>query len=304
MTTLTEGQHAGEFIVSENEGHLSREIVTVASGQNLKAGTVYGRIGRQLAAAPIPAVVGTGNGTLYGLKAGPNVQSGNYVIKCTAIAANAGTFSVTAPDGKALPDATVGVPYKSTHLDFTLNDGSTDFAVNDTFTVAVTAGGTPVVVGTGNGTISGITMGRKTQTGTYRLECTAAATNGGTFKVVAPNGAALPNATVGTAFADEQINFTINDGSSDFVVGDYFHVVVAQGSKKVTALAPSAVDGSEVAAGLLFDNTDATSGDKKAVGIERNAEVNKAELIWPAGITAAQQDVALLNLATQNVVAR
>lgn len=38
MTTLTEGKHAGEFIISEANGTLSREVITVASGQNLVDG--------------------------------------------------------------------------------------------------------------------------------------------------------------------------------------------------------------------------------------------------------------------------
>ncbi len=44
MTTLTETLHAGGFIVSEANGHLSREVVTVASGESLKAGAVLGKI--------------------------------------------------------------------------------------------------------------------------------------------------------------------------------------------------------------------------------------------------------------------
>ena len=44
MTTLTQGQNAGEFMVSEGNGHISRETVTLASGQNLKAGAVLGKV--------------------------------------------------------------------------------------------------------------------------------------------------------------------------------------------------------------------------------------------------------------------
>lgn len=44
MTTLTEGRHAGEFIKSEASGARSRENVTLASGQDLGAGAVLGKI--------------------------------------------------------------------------------------------------------------------------------------------------------------------------------------------------------------------------------------------------------------------
>ena len=44
MTELTEGRHAGEFIVSEANGSRSREHVTVVLGQTLNAGDVVGKI--------------------------------------------------------------------------------------------------------------------------------------------------------------------------------------------------------------------------------------------------------------------
>jgi hypothetical protein len=46
MTQLTEGQHTGEFILSEAEGSLSRETVTltVANGVVQQAGTVLGKL--------------------------------------------------------------------------------------------------------------------------------------------------------------------------------------------------------------------------------------------------------------------
>jgi hypothetical protein len=91
-------------------------------------------------------------------------------VKCTAAAANAGTFSVTTPGGKALPSATVAVAYASRHLNFTINDGATDFIVNDQFTVTVSTTA-PVVSGTGNGTISGLSLGPDAKCGRYKLTC-------------------------------------------------------------------------------------------------------------------------------------
>lgn len=40
-TSFTEGKHDGEFILSEANGTLSRETITVASGQNLVDGQVF-----------------------------------------------------------------------------------------------------------------------------------------------------------------------------------------------------------------------------------------------------------------------
>jgi hypothetical protein len=44
MTTLTETGHAGGFLLSEANGSRSRDVVTIVSGQNLKAGAVLGKI--------------------------------------------------------------------------------------------------------------------------------------------------------------------------------------------------------------------------------------------------------------------
>jgi hypothetical protein len=40
MTVLTEGQHTGEFLVSEANGTLSREVGVLLSGQDVKDGRV------------------------------------------------------------------------------------------------------------------------------------------------------------------------------------------------------------------------------------------------------------------------
>lgn len=40
MTVKTEGFHAGHFIISEANGHRSREVVTVKQGEVLNAGAV------------------------------------------------------------------------------------------------------------------------------------------------------------------------------------------------------------------------------------------------------------------------
>jgi hypothetical protein len=44
MTVINESRHAGEFMVSEANGHRSREVVTIASGAALEAGTVLGKV--------------------------------------------------------------------------------------------------------------------------------------------------------------------------------------------------------------------------------------------------------------------
>jgi hypothetical protein len=61
MTTKTEGTHAGGFLVSEANGLRSREQIVIASGQNLVAGAVLGKItsGGEYAAYDNAATDGT-----------------------------------------------------------------------------------------------------------------------------------------------------------------------------------------------------------------------------------------------------
>ena len=75
-------------------------------------------------------------------------------------------------------------------------------------------------------------------------------------------------------------------------------------SGKYEALAPAAVDGSETAAGILYDAVDASAADAEGVAIVRLAEVNAAELVWPEGITGPEQTTALGELAALNIIAR
>lgn len=44
MAIQNETTHAGEFLLSEGNGNISREQVVIASGENLAAGAVVGKI--------------------------------------------------------------------------------------------------------------------------------------------------------------------------------------------------------------------------------------------------------------------
>jgi hypothetical protein len=318
MTALTEGQHAGEFILSQSDGGRSRESITVLSGQNLEAGEVVGRVNKAVGKADIPAVVGTGNGVMSALFAGPEVEVGNYVVTCTAAVANGGVFSVVTPSGDALPNLTLTpgaggtTTYRSRHINFSITDGSTDFIVTDAFTIAV-ATGAPTVVGTGNGTISATSLGPDAKTGQYRVECIEAITNGGAFKVVSPDGDEIAVGYIvagagGTLVLanQRQLNLTITDGSTDFAVGDFFEVFAYNqlAGGKVVEWDPTTYDGRDIVAGVLYDNVDASLADKAGVIVARDAELRKNDLKWATAITAAQKESAYLDLAKLRLIAR
>jgi flagellar hook protein FlgE len=84
-----------------------------------------------------PAYGGTnaGNGTVSALAA----ASGTVAQTVTMTATSATTFSVVGSVSGNLGTATVGVPFTSSQLDFTINAGSTAFATGDTITVPTTA---------------------------------------------------------------------------------------------------------------------------------------------------------------------
>lgn len=318
--TLTEGQHAGEFILEERDGvgSPSRETLTVLSGQNLKAGAVVGRVTKGVGRCSTPAVVGTGNGTMSKVFAGPETQKGNYVVTCTAAVTNGGVFSVVNPSGKALPSLTLTpgaggtTVYTSREINFSITDGSTDFVVDDVFTIVVDTTA-PAVIGTGNGTISGLSLGPDAKPGNYRVENIEAILNGGAFKVVGPDG---DEVAVGYIVAgaggtlvlanQRQLNLTITDAATDFVVGDAFNVAVFNelNGGKAVAWNPTTFDGRDDVAGVLYDNVDATLADLAGVIIARDAAVMKSALQWAAAITAAQKESAYRDLAARGVVAR
>lgn len=219
MTTLTEDFHNGGFIVSQAENTRSKDQITILSGQNLKAGTVLGKL------------------------------------------------------------------------------------LNATSAPVWTAGGS----NTGNGAMGAIVASAGAIVGTYTLEITTAAANAGEFDVYDPNGVHVGQGKVGVAFSKGGLAFTLADGSSDFVVGDTGTIVVAAnaGAGKYVAYDPTAADGSQTAAAILYGATDATSGDKAAVGVMRDAEVNMSELVWGAGVTTGQHKTNAFNaLAVQGVIGR
>lgn len=133
---LNETTHAGGFILSEANGNRSRENGVLNSGQNCVAGEVLGRIMTAAGAK----ISGTGDGTIGSVTIGPAAQAGVYVLTGIAESANAGTFSVVAPDGSALPNLTVAAAYASQHISLTVADGPADWDIGDVIHVTVTGG--------------------------------------------------------------------------------------------------------------------------------------------------------------------
>lgn len=91
---------------------------------------------------------------------------------------------------------------------------------------------------TGNGTITSVTGSKATKIGTYLIKAALLTSGIGVFNVTDPDGAFVGSVqmTAGTSdafvFKSDAINFTITNGSTDFVTGDSFTIAA-------TGLVPS-----------------------------------------------------------------
>jgi len=75
-------------------------------------------------------------------------------------------------------------------------------------------------------------------------------------------------------------------------------------SGKYVPLNPTAKDGSEKAAGISYDNVDASDKDQRGVVTLRQSAVKSLELIWPQGITGEQMAAAIAALEASMIILR
>lgn len=88
----------------------------------------------------------------------------------------------------------------------------------------------------------------------------------------------------------------------DLDAGTVLGKITASG--KLTQFDQDASDGSQNAAAILFSPCDASAGDAECVILARDAEVNGAELTWPADIETAEQTAAEAQLKALGIVVR
>lgn len=203
---------AYEIGTASGHGDLMRRLRRFVRGQGV-VGTV--------------SFTGTGNGPMRYVAASPAAVTETWTVTCITAATNGGTFSVVGSISGAKANATVGTAYDNGLISFRIDDGSTDFAVSDAFTVPVTQGALAAqavksYTGTGNGAISAVAVYPGYQFERWTLTCTATAANGGTFSVVGSVSGAQASATVGTHYDNGKVKFTIADGSTDFALNDQF----------------------------------------------------------------------------------
>ncbi|MES0875063.1 MULTISPECIES: head decoration protein [Gammaproteobacteria] len=86
-------------------------------------------------------------------------------------------------------------------------------------------------------------------------------------------------------------------------LGAVVGLVTATGKAK--RLDPSATDGSQVAAGVLMQDVDATLIDREdGLMLARHAIVADHALVWPAAITASEKQAAIAQLKSLGILVR
>lgn len=322
---LTERRHSFGFVISEEESGRSRDQVTLlqqlppsppgapslsgsTSGGSLPTCTLYVKI----------TYVGAFGETEASNESSASITGATGSCAVTAPSSVSGAtgwniYAATTSGAEVLQNATpqpIGTNYTVTAVatsavvppTITPNNivpaglvlGET--LVGTSATYAANAGNT------GNFTCGTVTVGQGTVEGVYSIEFIAATT----FNVMSPAGALVGEGHTGTAFSAGGLGFTLTAGGTAAVAGDGATITLAANSN-VGLYAPLnllAADGTQNAVAILANETDASQGNVSVTVIDRAAQVNGSELIYPASATAAQVAAINAQLASIGVIAR
>jgi hypothetical protein len=213
----------------------------------------------------------------------------------------AGCFLVSESEGPFATRDQVKAPVNTAWLPGTVL-GAYTVGAQATASAAADAGNT------GNGTLA---MDGSTPVlaaaidGVYRVIFNAATT----FTVEDPTGKEIGKGATGAAFS-KGVKFTITAGGTAFVAGDAFSITVGVESnladRRFVPLNLSATDGSQNVAGIAFGRliSDASIEQVRTAVTSGPAEVRGSDLIWPAGITAAQKAEGIEQLRRMNIKVR
>ena len=191
-------------------------------------------------------------------------------------------------------------------------DDTVTFAGADTFAegtilarravaIAVTAS---AVTGTGNGTVTLATVVAGSivpVVGVYVLTCAEAVVEGGVFNLVDPNGAQVaagltmtPGAGGTTVIEVAGLQFTLTDGGTDFVAGDFFTLTVAADGKLVP-FSLTGAGGEQIPLAVLTYEIVATGAGDLPLRAMVSGEVRKERLIIDADGDDSNIDAAVID---------
>lgn len=286
----------------EEDNLHSREKITVLAAQSLVPGSVLGKI--EVGTVPTTGTAGggnTGNGTMTSVTGGKFVKVGTYTMTCVGLDTDGGVFSVKGPDGEALPTAAVTTAYTSDQINFTINDGATDFVVGDVFTVVVPVGGLQHRAVNFSG-VDGSAKAAGLSFSTYDASAsgnrTVSYTSGGTYEILP--GDTITGAT--SASTARVVSLTLASGT--WAGGDAAGVLTLDDRSGALQAENLDVGGNTNVATIGADSVAVAATDIGGVAIVRDAEIVASELTWPSGATAAQKATALAELAAKGIIVR
>lgn len=135
LTVQTDTYIPDDLVIQNSS---SRDVL-LEEGNTYKRGDLLGLVDRD-SVVITPDGANTGDGAFSAVALGSDAEVGVYKITCVETSTNAGVFEIETPTGlEVRADVTVGVAYAGDHLNFTISDGPSDFAVGDTFLVTVSA---------------------------------------------------------------------------------------------------------------------------------------------------------------------
>jgi hypothetical protein len=202
----------GLFALNQYLGVGNRAYVVRANVDLTDAASSFIGIGTPVTTAP--NLMGVGNGSISGLTVvSPMVKLENF----TLVATGPFSFNVTGSVSGLIGIATVGVPFTSNKVNFTIQAGTTAFVAGDYFTFGLKYAPSSFT-GTGNGTVSNLLPGDLAVPEVWTVDFISPTQ----FTVMGSVSGPTADGTVGAPYDNGYLGFTINQGSVPFVAGDSF----------------------------------------------------------------------------------
>lgn len=213
-----------DFVIGENLRALRHDAVTFEQDAGRAAVLAqFTLMAKKPVTVPTTGtadVGNTGDGTVTGVAVAPGgpPRAGSWNLEATAAGELGRVVGSVTADGGNTGDGTVtGYAVVAGEVPEVGNFVLTCTDANQ----GGTATGANVFTGTGNGTSDAIVTGTEAIEGDYIITCIDATVSGSEiFQVIDPNGNELEQLVVGVAYSNNHFATTINDGSTDFIVGD------------------------------------------------------------------------------------
>jgi hypothetical protein len=202
----------GLFALNQYLGVGNRAYVVRANVDLTDAASSFIGVGTPVTTTP--TLMGVGNGAISGLTVvSPMVQLENF----TLVASGPSSFNVTGSKSGLIGIATVGVPFTSNKVNFTINAGSTSFVAGDYFTFSLQYAPSSYS-GTGNGKVTHLLPGDLAGAEVWTVDFISPTQ----FTVMGSVSGPTADGTVGAPYDNGYISFTILNGSIPFAAGDSF----------------------------------------------------------------------------------